>query len=146
MNFDDPDMRDKAKVKKIKIDQSEMMKKYGWFAHYVPNDEDSPTGFNAHTHGFEDSWGHPDVQIVVGMPQAQLHGILIVIANLLKKGETFEPGRKYEEILQGYPVTFAWAKEGSRRLLRMILPDKDGGVMRDEIQAPYSIQWNGTEV
>lgn len=145
MNFDSPEFRDRDKVRKINADQAEMMRKYGWFAHYVPNDPDSPTDFNAHTHGFEESWAHPDVQIVIAMPQPQLHGILITIAELLKKGIRLEAGEISESVLEGYPVTFAWAKEGRRRLLRVILPDKDGGVKRDEIKAPYSIQWEGTE-
>lgn len=144
-NYDSPEDRDRAFQKKMRETHDRMMKKYGWYAHYVPGDSDSPTEFNAHTHGFEESWKHPDVQIVIYMPQEQLHGILITMADRVKSGKKYEPGVKYDDVLRGFPVMFAWAKEGGRKLLRMILPDKDKGVAPWEIKAPYNIQWEGTE-
>lgn len=145
MNFDSPEDRDNAFVNKARALHKKMMEEYGWYAHYVPNDKDSPTGFNGHAHGFDESWKHPDIQIVMAMPQKQIHGIMIRLAELVAEGKKFKPGVEYDQILEGYPVMFGWAEEGGRRVLRMILPDKQGRVARDEITAPYKDQWKGTE-
>jgi hypothetical protein len=147
MNYDSPEERDQATRKKMVEYHRKMMAKYGWYAHYVADDDDSPTGFNGHTHGFEESWKHPDIQIVIAMPQTQIHGIMAQMADLIKEGAKFEPGTEYNEVLQGYPVKFGWAREGGdRRVLRMILPDKQGRVARDEITEPFNVQWEGVEV
>ena len=146
-------------MERMKRLHDESMKKYGWYAHYVPGDTTSPTEFNAHTHGFMDTWKHPDVQIVAPMPQGTAHGIFWAVVNQLKEGKRFEPGTEYAEILEGYTVRFAWAREGSethfkpgsaihivgRPVLRIILPDKEGRTDRSTMEEPYRIQWEGTE-
>lgn len=126
--------------------EREMMAKVGWYAHFVTGeDPQTPTGFNAHTHGFTETWGQPDVQIVMPMPPETAHGVMISIANLLKAGVRLEPGREYDEILHDYKVMFAWAVESGRRVLRAILPDKEGNLERGNIAEPYARQWEGTE-
>lgn len=145
MNFDDPEIRNQAFKRRMDAMHAEMMKKYGWYAHYVPGDNSSPTEFNAHTHGFEESWNHPDIQIVVYMPQQTIHGIMTTIANAVKEGTAFQPGRTYDNVLQGYDVMFAGAQEGGRRVLRVILPDPQNNVARGDISAPYAVQWEGAE-
>lgn len=147
MHYDDPDIRDKSFMKRVKEQHDRMMKKFGWYAHYVPDDLTSPTEFNAHTHGFEESWGHPDVQIVFPLPQEVAHSIFWNIARAIKEGKPFRfsAGKPYADIIEKYHVTFAWAKEGGRRVLRIILPDEKGAFAKDLIAEPYSIQWKGTE-
>lgn len=151
MNFDSQDERDKAFIRKADKIHRESMQKYGWYAQYVPGDKSSPMGFNAHTHGFSETWDHPDVQIVIPMPQGMLHGIFITMAGRLKEGKTYEPGRRYDDILKDFDVMFAWAREGAdasgnpRRVLRMILPDKDNVLERGSLPDPYGKQWEGTE-
>lgn len=147
MYYDDPDLKDQAIRKALKTHHDQMMKKYGWYAHYVPDDPTSPTEFNAHTHGFEESWGHPDVQIVFPLPQGVAHSIFWNVVHAIKKGKPFRfsAGKPYADIIEKYNVTFAWAKEGGRRVLRIILPDEKGVFARGLIEEPYSIQWEGTE-
>lgn len=151
MNFDSPYERDRAFSRKADKIHSESMEKYGWYAHYIPGDKSSPMGFNAHTHGFSQTWNHPDVQIVIPMPQGMLHGIFITMAGRLKEGNTYEPGRRYEDVLKDFDVIFAWAREGTddsgnpRRVLRMILPDKENRIEKDVIEKPFDKQWEGTE-
>lgn len=139
--------------------QRDMMKKHGWYAHYVPGDTSSPTEFNAHTHGFLDTWKHPDIQIVLAMSQEVIHGIFRTVAEHLKEGKKYEPGTEYPEIVVGYDVRFAWAREGSethfkpgsqihvvgRPVLRMIIPDPHGRTDRSTMAEDYRIQWEGTE-
>src|SRR5580692_7078439 len=81
----------------------EKMKEYGWFAHFVSDDEDSPTRFNTHTHGLPETFQHLDLQIVVPMPAKVAHGILCNIVNRLKEGERYQAGDVLEGILDnGY--------------------------------------------
>lgn len=47
---------------------AEMMRKHGWYAHFVPDDNKYPNSINYHTHGLEDSFGHPDLQICFPLP------------------------------------------------------------------------------
>jgi len=42
-------------------------------------------------------------------------------------------------------VMFAWAKEGGRKVLRMILPDTANIVERGRIAKKFAKQWEGTE-
>lgn len=138
--------RERQALKRAEAWEREMMAKHGWYAHFVTGeDPQSPTGFNAHTHGLERTFGHPDVQIVVPLPPDLAHGVMVSIVDLLKKGVRLEPGRRYEEVLQGYHVEFAWADESGRRVLRAILPDKDDRTAKGEIGEPYSEQWKGAE-
>ncbi len=151
--------QDESPMERMRRIHAEAMKKYGWYAHYVPGDTTSPTEFNAHTHGFMDTWKHPDVQIVVPMPQEVAHGVFWAVVEQIKEGKKFEPGTEYAGILEGYKVRFAWAREGSetqfkpgsqiqmvgRPVLRIILPDKEGRTARETMAEPYLIQWEGTE-
>jgi uncharacterized protein DUF4262 len=144
-NFDSPDERDKAFQKKRQQVHDENMAEFGWYANYVRNHGESPTGFSTHTYGLEESWNHPNIQIVWRVPPEMGYDMLYTVVELVRKGEKFEPGRKYNNVLHDYDVMFAWATESGRRVLRMILPDKDNGVSRDEIQGKFKVQWEGTE-
>lgn len=145
MNYDSPEERQRAIQRKIAQVHAENMATHGWYANYVPNHHESPTGFSTHTYGLDESWGHPNVQIVWPMPPEMGYQMLAQIAELVRHGKKFAPGRKYDEVLEGYEVMFAWATESGRRVLRMILPDKDNGVAREEIRAPFNKQWEGVE-
>ena len=145
MNYDSPDERDRAGMLRAKKMHDQSMQKYGWYAHYIFDDETTPTGTNVHTHGFEKTWKHPDIQIVVPMPQNVVHGILWTVADHITAGVKYEPGRRYAEILKDYDVMFAWAHENDRRVLRMIIPDKNNHLEKGLIGEPYDKQWEGTE-
>lgn len=123
--------------------EREMMEKLGWYWHYVLDDPQPPFA-NIHTHGFEKTFGQPDVQIVFPLPPEMAQGVLNSIVDLLKKGVRLEPGKRYAEVLQDFEVEFALAEESGRRVLRFILPDKDGFTARGLIAQPYAKQWEGT--
>jgi uncharacterized protein DUF4262 len=144
-NYDSPEDRDKAFRKKRQQVHDESMAKFGWYANYVPNHGESPTGFSTHTYGLDESWSHANIQIVWPVPPDMGYDMLHTVVELIRKGKRFEPGRKYTDVLHDYDVMFAWATESGRRVLRMILPDKKNGVARDEIRKPFSKQWEGTE-
>jgi hypothetical protein len=120
--------------------QAEMMEKHGWYCHMVGEDTDSPTGFNAHTHGM-DLVGKQDFQIVCPMPGDVANHVL---ANLVErsKNEELAAGMELDKIIGGYKVRLVLAKEGDRQVLRAIMPDKAGRLGADAAP-PFNTQAEG---
>jgi hypothetical protein len=117
---------------------------HGWCCHVVPDDRDSPTGFNAHTHGLEDSYGHPDFEIVLPLPFAVAHQILINLVAEVKAGRQFKAGDLASQIIRGFNLGLALAVEGGREVLRVVIPDPEGRTARGEIGEEYAVQYIGT--
>jgi hypothetical protein len=128
----------------IRTKELEAMKKCGWYAHFVTQDSESPTGFNVHTHGFRETFNdHPDIQIVFPLPFDVAHGLLWNIADRLKNGERFEAKKSYEKIAgNGYNVTFIRAQENGREVLRLIVPNKDGSLTKNKMSGVFREQWS----
>lgn len=125
--------------------ENDCMEKYGYYGHLVSSgDLNSPTGCNFHTHGFWKSWKHPDIQIVIPVPQNIASPLFNSAKEIAMKGGQIVPGVKYSFFLEGYDIEFAWAVESGRDVLRMILPDKEGITEKGKIAEPYNIQWEGT--
>jgi hypothetical protein len=121
---------------------------YGWYTHLVPQDQsdNTPTGFNAHTHYISKFLNHPDFQIVFPLRGELLMAIFHVLADRIKKGETFEPGKTYNLYLdkrERVEVRFAHAVECNRPVLRIILPDPSYETDREKMAEPYRRQWEG---
>jgi hypothetical protein len=123
--------------------QDEMMDKHGWYVHFVTDhDTDSPTGYNVHSHGVQESFGHPDLQIVAPLPPELAHSLLRILVDRIKVGESFKPNKKYDKIIRTLSVTFTEAVEGGRTVLRMILPDSTGALDEDAIEeGDWRNQW-----
>lgn len=119
----------------------QMLKKHGWYAHYVFDDKEYPYSTNIHTHGIETKYNHLDLQICFNLSKELAYTILSYIAGQIRNGNRFTPGIKYPNILPGFDVEFAEAKDGDRIVLRMILPDKYGNV-RGELKD----QWKGCRI
>lgn len=136
---------------RAKCDQ--LMKKYGWYAHVVPDDDRSPTGFNYHTHGFRQTFRCLNVQIVVPLPFEIVHGMARSIVHMLQayecscghteQAQRFKHGDVTDQLLQGYNAMFAAAMEGGRRVLRIILPDPQGHLLESEQDELFKTQWIG---
>lgn len=104
----------------------EDMAMFGWYAHYVPDDDQCPGGINYHTHGLIESYGHKDLQIVFPLDMNMCHSIATEVVDKIKAGAKFVPDTFYDEILgNGYKVQFIEAKECDRDVLRILIPDKD---------------------
>jgi hypothetical protein len=106
--------------------ESDSIKKYGWYAHYVFDETDCPFGTNIHTHGIKENFGHLDLQVCIAIPQQIAHGILWAAFRLIESGETLKPGKEYDYVLTGYKVKAILAREGERDVIRIVLPAKDG--------------------
>ena len=100
------------------------MEKSGFYVHCV--DEPSEECFNAHTHGFKESWGHTDFQIVLPISTNIIMGIMHTIASRIRDGEVLEAGTTVERIIKSLPVRLERAAESNREVIRVILPDSAG--------------------
>jgi len=121
-------------IEEIERREKKHMEDYGWYAHIVQDDPDLPFGYNYHTHGFNYSWDHHDIQIILPIDSRLCHAIVNGIVNNLKKGKRYEVGPKYDDILDKYPVQFIHARECDRNVLRLILPDEDGELKGDYLK------------
>lgn len=116
----------------VEARERQAIEELGWYAHFVPNDPDYPYGVNYHTHGFEESFGHLDMQICLPIHPNMAHGILSIAVEKIKAGFKFEHGEKYEDLIEAkdpslkYEVLMLEAEECDRKVLRLIMPDKAG--------------------
>lgn len=137
--YDDPESAFRGQVRQW---QKDMLDQHGWYWHAVIDDPDSPLGFKIVTYGLEKSFGHPDIQIVFPLEQAQAQSVLDRVVELIKKGRKFKPGREYTDVLgQGYSVRFKQGQDGKRRLLRMILPDAENRTAKGKASGDFGRQW-----
>jgi hypothetical protein len=125
----------------VRAKQAQMIEKHGWCSHIVQDDPQSPTRFNYHTHGFPDHLGIPDVQVVCPVLPEIIHNIVHSLADQVKEGRQIELGRREDRLVRNLDVLFVEATEGERQVWRMILPDQDNRLLRDEIAAPFDLQW-----
>jgi hypothetical protein len=126
----------------LRAHDEEAFKKCGWYAHYVCGDEDYPFAVNYHTHGFPESFKHKDIQVCLSIPRETIHSIVFTLADRIRAGEVFEAGDQVAKIIGGgYLVTFKDAKEDGRDVLRLIFPDRDGNLSRDDMDDTFAQQW-----
>lgn len=119
--------------------EREQYQKHGWIAHLVlPDDE---TGMaNYHTHGLA-----MDLQIVLPICPDLAKNLLQAAVDLLKSGTELLHGVDYSRIVDGYSVRFVRAIESGRPVLRMIIPNSDGKLDRDQMAGLFATQWEGVQ-
>lgn len=129
------------------------MRKYGWYAHTLIADPQTATGLNYHTHGFLESLGHLDLQLVFpAITDRDRHAIAAAIYDQIKKGRAFQDGDTTEiASVQGkFRVRFIKVREGKREVLRVILPTSSGELEPKDLSSEddpfYSLQWTVTKV
>ncbi len=124
--------------------EAKQIEEYGWYAHYV-FDEDSATQTNIHTHGLPDKYGHMDLQIVIPLPKNVAQGILWAVVRRIESGDVFKAGDMADEIVHEFKVKFVGAIECGRPVLRIILPDKYGGLDQGDFKdEKFGLQYEGT--
>jgi hypothetical protein len=126
------------------------MSKHGWYAHAEVGDPQSPTSYNYHTHGFVESLGHLDIQVVLPMPESQCHAIATTVYQRIRDGTRFDDGDVSSKIIPNFSVRFIKVRESDREVLRVILPGRNGEVepakLGDEEEPEYALQWTVTVV
>lgn len=116
------------------------MKQYGFYTHFVFDDDhdNSPSGVNLHTHGISESADHPDFQITVSLDPEVANGIFHNLYDRVKAGDRFGEGVVAKDILGGgMKVTFISAVECGRPVLRVILPDPAGNILKSKMQKKW---------
>ncbi len=117
-----------------------MMLRYGWYVHFVFEDKDFPYGINFHTHGIEDSFAHPDLQICFPIQKEMAHQIFNAIVAEIKKGIVFKAGKQYADIIgEGLNIAFIQAIECGRPLLRIIFRDENGDCEQDILSKQFTL-------
>lgn len=135
-------------------EEERLMRAYGWYAHMTVADPSIATGFNYHTHGFNESLGHLDLQIVLPIRGDKCHGIAKTIYDQIKASagkfidgdETLIPHQDGSE----FPVRFIKVREGDRDVLRVILPNPRGELepkhVAEDDEPEYALQWTVSAV
>ncbi len=130
---------------KYKEWEQAQVEKHGWFVHFIGDDDACPMGVNFHTHGL-DKYDHLDLQIVVPVSDKVAMGIFHNIVNRIKDGESFNHGDIVSEIAgKGYNIKFHAARETNRDVLRVIIPDADNNLDRDNITGGLAKQYEDLE-
>lgn len=148
----------KLTIEQVRAEQEQLVKKYGWYAHVIEDDTSVATGFNYHTHGFDESLRHLDIQIVLPGNPAKggnlrhhnlCHRIAKEIFGQIKQGKKFQDGEETTISREGgspYSVRFIKVHEGDRNVLRVILPDLRGGLEPKHVaegdKPEYALQWS----
>lgn len=108
----------------------------GFAIHYVPElHMDGCRAVNVHTHGFRETWDHPDLQIVVPLDPDVCRGIFWAVADRVKEGEEFRDGQVAERVIGGgLRVKFVAVQsdEPARPLMRILLPGPNGVLPGEE--------------
>lgn len=112
------------------------MAKHGWYVHFVGGQPAGDQFVNAHTHGLDHTWKHPDFQIVVMLDERNMKAILDTFVDRVKAGEKFSAGMEVEHIIKNMPVRLVDAIEAKRKVLRIVFPDKNGLFPGDPGVAP----------
>lgn len=89
--------------------EQKCMEKDGWFVHYVSESKSEvpPLGLNCHTHGIDDTFDHPNFQVVFPIEPKGCRAIFSILVELLRKGKRFAPGDESDEVLQAeYKVRY----------------------------------------
>ena len=114
--------------------ERDCLQKTGWFAHQVPG--------NYHTHGVLESFGHQDIQVVLQIDPNAIHRIVSGVINDIKEGKQFQAGQNYSKVIQKLDVTFIEATENDRTVLRLIFPDANGKLLKEEMDPDYAAQYD----
>lgn len=118
-----------------------MEPKINWIIHCVangatcavcdkPEDCMLPKTCNAHTHGME-QYGHLDFQLVLRFDFREICRILNTLGLRVQAGERFKAGDLVEGIYADCPVRLDEFQEIGRKVLRVVIPDKNNKFPED---------------
>jgi hypothetical protein len=110
----------------VESSEARFMQEFGWYAHFVADDEDCPNRINIHTHGIRHTFGHPDFQFCIRLVPQHAMRIFHLLVDKIKEGRQFSPGEIYTDIVEKYPLQFIFAKECGRTVLRAVVTNPQG--------------------
>ena len=117
----------------------ETLEKWGWFVTKVGAGDGEPAF--AYSMGFYENFHHPEI-ILFGLDLEAMHLVINDAGARIRKGNKYEEGQKYADLLQSYPCEFRrvnperydgllnyaiWYYEDSHfPVLQLVWPDKAG--------------------
>ncbi len=127
-----------------------MQRKIDWIIHLCANEAcaecgKTETGFlpymcNAHTHGME-RYGHIDFQMVLRLSDTEIARILNTLGLWVQSGKRFHSDDMVSGIYEDCDVRLDEFEETGRKVLRVIIPDKNNIFPEDEsCMEPYCFQ------
>ena len=127
------------KIEDYAIWEAQQLAEWGFYMHIVidADYENSPSGFNAHTHGMN-HLNHPDFQITISIGQDVISAIFHNLCAKVKKGMKFKNGDILDNVIGGgFKVRLSTATECGNEVLRVILPDLNGNILPTDIDNNY---------
>jgi hypothetical protein len=128
----------------ISPQEQEAFETQGWFSHFVLPTVDGQTWVNYHTHGLPEHYAHPDFQLLLPLDSKTLHTIAAKLVDRVKVGERFAAGARVSGITAKYDVLLIdtiESKNTPRKVLRVILPDKEGNVDKGSLSGLFAEQF-----
>lgn len=129
-------------IEELKRWEARMIAEHGFAIHYTAQRAEGPPAGSApwprgfadyHTHGFQETWSHPDLQLVITIGEGVAHGIFWAFARRVEAGERFEDGQDVEDVIGGgLRVRMRQRIQNGRLVLRVLLPDPEGKLPGDE--------------
>lgn len=125
-------MDTKKNILEMNEQQKKWLEEYGFYVHNVFPSSDDEILWNHHTHGLKECFNHTDLEIVLPIHPQMAGGIFHGMVNLIKKGESFENKIMSDKVIQNYNVQLFRVNDGTRDLIRIILPDENGKFPSDK--------------
>lgn len=95
---------------------------------------------NAHSHGME-KYNHKDFQMVLLFPPKEISRIINSLCMNVSKGQRYKDGDLVYGIYEDCPVKLVEFEETGRKVLRVIIPDKNNAFPDDpNCQEVYRMQ------
>ena len=122
-----------------------------WIIHYIANgvkrddcnkEETSYREYacNAHTHGM-DKYNHKDFQLVLYKTPQEAARILNTFGLWVHEGRKFSGGEYVKGIYEDCPVRLDEFEESGRKVLRVVIPDRNNVFPDDDkCEYPYTLQ------
>lgn len=95
-----------------------------------------PYTCNAHTHGME-QYDHPDFQMVLYLPRKEIMRILNTFGLMVQQGRKFHNGEYVSGIYLDCSVRLMEFEETGRKVLRVVIPDKNNIYPEDANCRPH---------
>lgn len=117
-----------ARILKIREIERAMVDEHGFMIRYVFETEKSEYDglANIYTVGLPETQSHPNIQVVLPLPQKIVHGVISSLVHLIKGGQSFKDGDRSFEVLDGMWVSFKEFENMDQKMIRLMLPDPEG--------------------
>lgn len=112
--------------------QQKMIRNHGYVIHMVARE-------STHTHGLLENFGHPEIECVLPMDPNILGHLLKDLGERVKAGVCLQDGQQLNDLIQHLPVKLVASPNG----LRLILPDPEGKLEKEEMHPDYAAQYEG---